>query len=228
MAIADTDLQLLLNTPLLTSLGREKIALILEGALIRSFCKGETIFNAGDPADYLYLVLSGWVRLNRTTRGGEDAVVGLFTRGNLFAEAAIFLSREFPATAQAGAPTRLLAIDARVLLHTIKSEPELALGMLASMSIKLKGLVQQIALSRVKSTHERVAEFLLNLCTCESGSETLDLPYEKKLIAIHLGMTPESFSRALGRLRAVGVQIKGSTTIISDIRELKSYVERVS
>lgn len=228
MAITDADIQLLLKTPLFSGLNPGKITPFLDGLVVCEFAKGDTIFNAGDKADRLYLVLSGWVRLNRTTRDGEDAIVGLFTRGELFAEAAMFLSRGFPAAAQAGAPTRLLAIDARIMLEAIRRDPELALGMLASMSIKMKALVEQITLNRMKSTHERVAEFLLSLCTRESGREVLDLPYEKKLIATHLGMTPESFSRALARLREAGVKIEGSTTVIGDVGKLRLFVERIS
>ena len=91
MAVTDADVQLLLKTPLFSGLDPEKILPILDGLLVCEFARGETIFNAGDRADRLYLVVSGWVRLNRTTRDGEDAIVGLFTKGELFAEAALFL-----------------------------------------------------------------------------------------------------------------------------------------
>lgn len=228
MPITDSDFQLLLKTPLFSALDPKKISPIRGALSEHTFRKGEIIFNAGDPANRFYLVLSGWVGLRRVTRRGEDAIVGLFTKGEIFAEAAIFLSQGFPAAAQAGAPTRLLGVEAQALRHAITVEPELALGMLASMSLKLKSLVEQITLSRMRSTHERVAEFLLSLCTHETGSEVLELPFDKRFVATHLGMTPESFSRALAKLRPIGVKVESNKVIIHDMAQLRSAIYDVS
>jgi len=53
----------------------------------------------------------------------------------------------------------------------------------------------------------------------------LNLPYEKALIASRLGMQPESFSRALKRLKPIGVEVRGDDVTITDIRSLCAYVE---
>lgn len=222
-ACVDADLALLLGTPLFSGFDAPALTPILSTVSACTYAKGETIFHAGDPADRLFLVASGWVTLTRTTRDGEEAVIGLFMRGETFAEAAMFLSRGFPATAVAGTKTRLLAIDARTMLAAMRRDPDLALGMLASMSAKLKTFVEHITLTRLRSPQHRVAEFLLGLCAAEAGSETIDLPFEKQLIATRLAMRPASFSRALRGLRSVGVHMERGKATVSDIARLRAF-----
>ena len=49
------------------------------------------------------------------------------------------------------------------------------------------------------------------------------LPYDKRLLAGRLGMKPESLSRALGKLREIGVNDREGTITISDISELRAF-----
>ena len=53
----------------------------------------------------------------------------------------------------------------------------------------------------------------------------MELPYEKALIANRLGMKPESLSRALTRLRPIGVTVDRDHVLINDISRLTEYVE---
>ena len=52
------------------------------------------------------------------------------------------------------------------------------------------------------------------------------LPYEKALIAARLGMKPESFSRAMARLRGLGVYVEGEQVAISDVERLAAYARK--
>ena len=55
---------------------------------------------------------------------------------------------------------------------------------------------------------------------------TIALPYEKALIANRLGMTPESFSRALARLRDLGVAVEREAVTVQDMARLAAFVEQ--
>jgi hypothetical protein len=52
------------------------------------------------------------------------------------------------------------------------------------------------------------------------------LPYEKSLIASRLGMQPESFSRAILKLRPIGVQVEREHVAIADVSSLSAFVGR--
>jgi CRP-like cAMP-binding protein len=100
--------------------------------------------------------------------------------------------------------------------------------MLASTSMHLHMLVQQIEQLKAHTGAQRVAEFLTSLCKVEQGSCKIGLPYDKALIAGRLGMQPESLSRAFSRLRQIGVHIEQNTALIDDIARLRLYAEEDS
>ena len=72
---------------------------------------------------------------------------------------------------------------------------------------------------------QRVAEFLLDLAPCESGTCTVTLPYDKVLIAGRLGLKPESLSRAFHKLRDKGVRINQNHALIDNVMSLRDYAE---
>jgi CRP-like cAMP-binding protein len=172
------------------------------------------------------MVLDGWVKIYRVTPEGDEAVVGVFRRGETLAEGAMFLGGRYPASAEVVAPARLLRIDGDLLRRRIRENPDLALAMLASASRHLKFLVEQIEQIKVLSAPQRIADFLIDQCAQREGACTVELPYEKSLIAGRLGMKPESFSRALKRLRPLGVTVQREKASIADLRVLMRFVEK--
>ena len=142
-----------------------------------------------------------------------------------FAEAAIFLGGRYPVSAEIATTARLVRIDGELLRRRIREQPDLAFSMLASASHHLKFLVEQIEQIKVLSAPQRIADFLIKLCPVREGSCTVELPYEKSLIAGRLGMKPESLSRALAKLRPLGVNVEREHVSIVDVDLLVRFVE---
>jgi len=108
----------------------------------------------------------------------------------------------------------------------LREDGELGIRMLGTLSQRLRGLVLHIEQIQARSTPQRLGEFLLGLCaTCDGGESetTIDLPYDKFLVAARLGMKPESLSRALVKLRDVGVTTQGHQVMLGDIQKLRNY-----
>jgi CRP-like cAMP-binding protein len=192
----------------------------------RWYEKGTTIFRQGDSAAAFFAVIGGWVKLYRTTPDGLDIVLHVFKTGETFAEAAMFLGGEYPASAQAVSRARLLRIDGAVFRARIHERPELAFSMLASASHQLKFLVEQVEQIRVRSAPQRIAEFILSLAPgSNTGPAEIEFPFEKNLLANRLGMKPESFSRALAKLRSCGLTVEKEVIKIADIGCLRRFVD---
>lgn len=223
--LSDEDLDLVAETPVFADLDRPTLALLLKDARIRNVCRGELLFTQGDEVTAFYVVLDGWMKIFRLTPSGEEAVVGVFTRGQSFAEAAAFTGGLYPASCEAATDGRLLRVSSNNLLQHIRKSPDVGLAMLASTSRHLHMLVRQIEQLKAHTGAQRVAEFLASLCPVEEGSCTIGLPYDKVLIAGRLGMKPESLSRAFARLRAIGVRVEQHTAAISDVAALRRYAE---
>ena len=220
------DLERLAETALLGGLSPGTLETLLSDAIVKTVERGETVFVQGEPAEAFYVVLDGWVKLYLMSRSGEEVVVSVFTRGQSFAEAATFTKGEYPVSAEGVTESRLLVVPAHRLFERIRLDPEIGLSMLASTSRHLHGLVRQIQQLKAHTGAQRLAEFLLSLAPVGSGSCTIALPYDKALIAAHLGMKPESLSRAFARLKESGVAVKRNMATIKDIGRLRDFFEQ--
>lgn len=191
----------------------------------RTHPRGQVLFLQGDHIDCLHLVVSGWVKLYRQTAEGADAIVGILGPGLGFGEAAALLGTPAHATAETISEARILTIDVDRLRSRLAADPDLAFAMLASASMHLRSMVDELERLKGLPGPRRVAGFLCDLAGANAGAAAFALPYEKSLIAGRLGMTPESFSRALAKLRDRGVSIDREHVRIARIENLRDFFE---
>ncbi len=211
------------NLTMFSKVPAEKVATLLKGALPRAYPKGHVLFQQGDPADSFFVVLSGWVKLFRQTPQGDEAVVHIVSRGEAFAEAAMFLGGRYPASAQIAEDAELVRIAAGPFRDWVQAEPEMALGMLAALSARLHHMVNETEQLQTRSATERVADFILKRCPVRNGSAVIALPYDKSLLAARLAMKPESLSRVLAKLRKLGVRSEQHRVIVADVARLAQF-----
>lgn len=204
----------------------EKLGLgLLDSAALKHYSRGEGIFLQGDPADFIAVVLDGWVKLFRVKPNGAEVVIGVFTRGNSFGEAPAVMEMAFPVSAAAVTDCRLLLVRAAPLIELMSRDPAVTRAILAATLTHLHGLVHQIEQLKAQSGAQRLAEFLVSLTPVAAGPCTLTLPYDKSLVAARLGMKPESLSRALARLRGLGVNVPQNQVVIDDVAALRAFSE---
>jgi len=81
-------------------------------------------------------------------------------------------------------------------------------------------MVRQIKNLKLRTSTQRVGCYLLALSKRQGTPDRAVLPFEKTLIASELGITRESFSRALSSLGRAGIRVDGQTIAILDARRL--------
>lgn len=198
---------------------------ILSCSEIKVFQRGERIFDVGEPARFIHVVLDGWVKLFTITAGGTEAVVGVFTREQSFGDAAALREDVYPVSAEAVTRCELMAIPASHVVEMMRRQPEVCMAVLSSTLFHLRALVGQVESLKARNGSQRVAQFLVSLTTARAGRCEVALPHDKSLIAGRLGMNPESLSRAFGRLKARGVEVTGNAIQIRDVAELVRFSE---
>jgi CRP-like cAMP-binding protein len=226
IGLQDRDLALLARVPLFAGLALDGLVELLAEASLRRFEHDAMLFVEGEPGSQFYVVLDGWVRLFRQTPDGRESVIALFARGESFAEAVMFLGGKFPVSGAVVDEARLLIIPAAPFRRALQANNELCFRMMGSMAVHLRRLVGQVEQLTLRSSSERLAQFLLNLARGGAESAIVHLPYDKGLIAARLGMQPETLSRALAKLRPLGVETKGSRVTIRDIAALQRHCVR--
>lgn len=221
LGLSPAELGLIRGLPLFAGLDDAQLARLLVGAIVRRYDRGAVLFLQGEPAERFFVVLEGWVRLFRGMPDGQHSTIAIFGRGDSLAEAAIFDGGDYPVTGSVVVPSRLLVVPARDFIEQLRSNPELALNLLASMSRHLRRLVRQVEQLTNRSSVQRVADFLLRQCPEGEQQAELELPLEKLLVAAHLGMQPETLSRSLARLRDAGVETHGNRIVIRNVASLR-------
>lgn len=190
----------------------------------RDYKKGQSLFHLGDVADRFFIVLSGWVKLCRETGDGDEAVVALFKRGDVFGEAAIFSGAGYPYSAEAIEDSKIIEISSAVLRERARENHDIMDRVMASMSKELRNTQLENEHLALMSAPQRVGCLLLQLSAGMIGKGgTFAFPYDKSLAAARLGMKPETFSRALAQLKPVGVTVSGPEVKIDSFSSLIDF-----
>lgn len=209
-------LALLTRTQLFAATGERVLARILTGSVTRQVAKNAPLFAEGDPVRLVNLVLAGQVALTATGSAGQRTVITLLGEGDLVAAPSMLLGIRAPVGAVATTTSRVLALDAALLKAEIAAEPSLAEAVLAMVSRHWCCLIAQIKDLKLHDSRTRVARWL-----AENAKGTEGVPVKlgapKAMLARNLGMTPESFSRALASLEAAGaIAAAGNAIAILD------------
>jgi len=224
MAITVNDVELLKKLPLFEGLPGKTVMDLLGNSVIRNYPRRTTLFVQGDKADRFFVIFGGWVKVYRQTPDGTEAVIQVFGPGESFAEAAMFGDGNFPVGAEVAGDARLLEVLNQSFRQRLIADPDLLFRMLGTLSTRLKGFVHRTEQLTTRTSEQRVAAFLLQFCMSRDGDPvTLKLPYNKLLVAGRLGMKPETFSRALARLREYGVSAEGAEIHIEDPSTIAHY-----
>jgi len=190
---------------------------------VLSLQKGVMLCRHGEAADACHIVVTGMVKLYRAGHGGDTAIIAMHGPGRAFMLAEALLGGSYSANAETVDPGRILKLDAARLRERISEDGSLAMTMLASASAHLRALLAHIEELKTMTGPARLADFILQLAGARSGAIEISLPYEKQIIANRLGMTPESFSRAIGRLRQHGVIVSRERLTIRDVSRLRAF-----
>lgn len=166
----------------------------------------ESLFFEGDHADYIYEVVEGVVASYSILPDGRRQIHGFFFSGDIFG---LSPDGEYHDNTCAIGKVRVRSIPRTMLMRTLRDRPEVAAKLLESATSQLVGMQNHFVLLGRKCAREKVASFLhaLALRYAEDGSQTVTfrLPMSRTEIADYLGLTIETVSRTLTKLRIAGV-----------------------
>lgn len=192
---------------------------------LKSSKKGEILFLQEDNAKFFFLIKSGWVKLFRETLDGEEAVVDVITSGHVFGNHALFEDMKYSYGAETVEDAVIYQIPIHLISDSIHEDQQFALNFIRLISSRQRKNRKEIEHLTIQTAPQRIGCFLLRLCKDRNDKNVkINLPYDKSLIASRLGMKPETFSRALSKLREeVSMNINGSSVILPDVAKLTDF-----
>lgn len=212
------------SLPFFDGLSQDDVHNLLICSKTKIYPKKTSIFMHGDPANRFFIIMSGLVKLYQTTMDGNEVVLALFTLGESFGEAVVVEGASYPHSAEAVEETKVIELSARILKELASKNPEFSFRLMRSMTHHIQCLQLKNEHLAVMTTTQRVGCFLLQLClSMKSSRAHILLPYDKHLAASHLGMKPETFSRALKDLQEFGVKVSNNDIYIKSVVTLEEF-----
>jgi CRP-like cAMP-binding protein len=198
----------------------EKIILLAEQATYKKFKSGEMVIGETDPIRSFYVVISGKLKLYRSSvEGKEQTPFGLCTA---------FATDSFPASAMAIEDAAVLLIPGTVMEETARQEPALLFNIIQILSQRLKDSMALIESLALKEIPGRLASFLRHALSIDAADKknTVELTISQRELSKILGATPEALSRALRKMANDGIlSTSGRTITILDHKALEKLAD---
>lgn len=185
----------------------------------------ESLFFEGDEADFVYEVVEGVVASYSILADGRRQIHGFFFPGDLLG---LSPDGQYHANTCAIGKIRLRSIPRAKLMRTAAERPEVGAKLLECATSQLVGMQNHFVLLGRKCAREKVASFLhaLALRYAAKGSPTVTfrLPMSRSEIADYLGLTIETVSRTITKLRIAGlIDLPNSSTVeVRSMRKLEA------
>jgi CRP/FNR family nitrogen fixation transcriptional regulator len=163
---------------------------------VTSFPSDAEIYREGNPASYLYKVITGTVRIYKTLSNGRRQIRAFYMRGDIFG---LETGKVHAFAAEAITDTKLLAIKRDAAVALAVRDNDIAHQLWSLTSYELERVQDHVTLL-IQSARERVVGFLLEMADRLPVSNEFELPMPRQDIADYLGLTIETVSRTLTTL----------------------------
>lgn len=158
------------------------------------FARNSEIYSQDEPAEFLYQLVSGAVRISKLLSDGRRQISAFHFAGDTFGlEAAE--SHQF--SAEAIADSNLLVVKRRAAMELAERDADVSRRLWAAAVGDLGRAQSHMLLLGRKTATERVAAFLLDMAARASRAGFVELPMSRYDIADYLGLTIETVSRTL-------------------------------
>jgi len=203
----------------------------LDGSTTEMVERGKTIFFPGDPAERVYLIRRGAVRLSRVYESGEEITVALLRENSLFGVLSLLTGHRSDRFYHSVAFTRveMVTAPAASVRQAIESDSGVGLLLLQGLSSRVLQTETMIETLTHRDMSSRLVSFLLVLCR-DFGIPgdrgiTIDLRLSHQAIAEAIGSTRVTITRLLGDLRNSGlVEIdRKKITVLDPIALAKKF-----
>jgi len=211
----DYNPDILKTIELLSTLSDEEVEHVRERAVIKKFLKNETILHEEDTNEFLYMIISGSVKVVQTTQDGKEMVLAMHRSLDFFGEMSLLDGKTVPATVVAMEDSLVAIMSKKDFFSVLFSQRALLEAVLRILCSRLRESWEKVRLLTFKDTALRIKALFLILSGeyGEEGDEglTLRITLTHQSIADMTGLARETVTRMLDKW-----QREGEITILKD------------
>ena len=220
----------LLKVGIFQGLTEAQIAAVQEMMVEDSFCKGECLFSQDQTAEWLFLLLKGWVKMIRQSANGADTIIEVFSAGDELTASFLIEGRSYIASAQGLTDGLIIKVSKDNFMRLLGNWPALSGNIMREMGTKCRKLMENLTSLAVYNGQGRLCNVIVDLTRRygvfgDSRGVILDLCLTRQDLADICGTTPETTFRTLRRLREERlIAWEGRRFYIPDVRVLEEFV----
>ncbi|MEK7264576.1 MAG: cyclic nucleotide-binding domain-containing protein [Pseudomonadota bacterium] len=197
---------------------------LLAGSFFQRFPAHVVLIREGDPADFLHIVIDGGVELFCSWRDHETTI-SIARPISTFILAAVIKDAPYLMSARTLEPSSILMIPSKNIRQAMSDDSAFSLAMVEELAACFREVVKAQKNLKLRSGVERLANYLLWLDAEQQNSGRVTLPFEKKLLASLLNMTPENLSRAFATLKPYGVAVSAAEVELKNLDDLRRFAK---
>jgi CRP/FNR family transcriptional regulator, transcriptional activator FtrB len=218
--------------PLFEHLPVTALAELAEQSFVHSEPAEAVLFQQGDNALFLHVILSGKVALFATASNSRgparsaqrEAIVEIFAAGEVVIAPAVLLELPYLLSARVIDAARIAFLPAPAIRDLLYKNAGFAREAALMLARHWRLLARQLKDQKLRSAPQRLGRYLLTLADgTRSGRVELELPFDRRTLASWLGMSPENLSRSIAQLNEVGVHLRGRRASVDSLDRLHAY-----
>lgn len=210
--------------PLFAGMDDRHFESLMRASYLQNFPPQIDLITEGEPADFLHIVLTGSVELYAGWNGRESSMATVRPISTFILAAAI---RDAPylMSARTLEKSRIALIPSQDVREVFDLDGGFARAIVGELAQCYRSVVKSAKDMKLRSSLERLANYLLREQRRAGGSSAFELPFDKKRLASLLGMTPENLSRAFKSLQDYGVGVDGARVTIRDLADIERFAK---
>lgn len=205
--------------PLFRTMAPASFEALFRGAYLQTFPPQVQLIGEGDASDFLHVLTEGAVELFASWNWRETTMAVLVPVAS-FILAATISDRPYLMSARTMEKSRIALIPGEDVRRAFSDDREFATAIVMELAGGFRSATRHAKDLKLRSSVERLANYLARTDAQMGRTGTFDLPTEKRLLASLLGMTPENLSRAFAALRPYGVTVNAARVTIARKDEL--------
>jgi CRP/FNR family cyclic AMP-dependent transcriptional regulator len=227
--------QLLRSIPLFAGLSAEQVGSIATVTEVREYASRKVVVGQGEPADALFAIVRGTLKVSSCGPDGKDTVLGIMSAGEVFGEVSLLDGGARSASCTTIDPSELLVIRREQFLELLHGSPSIAVELLTVLAGRLRRLSQRSEDAAFLDVPSRLARSLLDLARrfgerqrAPSSGIYIALKLSQQELGDLVGATRESVNKHLSDWTRQGiVNLRDGRIIISDEEKVR-HLARLS
>jgi CRP-like cAMP-binding protein len=197
------------------------------------FAAEQPVYFEGDPAQNLYLVATGKIKLMRNTLSGREVLLDILQAGEYFGHLSITSQENYAETAVAQTDCCILQISGQKFEEVLNRYPDVTLKVLKAVGQRLEESQEIIKQLSAYTVEQRIAAALIRVAR-KLGEQKqmgtlIQIPFSRQDLAAMTGTTVETVSRVMSRFAAERLISTGRKWVaVNDLPGLEKIVREAA